>query len=498
MGQSFRYSYRDQPEGLMQRGKPASTRAGITCLVLFLLPFAAVGIVTAGFAVDRLAASNWQEALFFGLFALTFGGIGLGGIAAALAAVRKLKERDILEARYSDQPWLWRQDWASGKIRDETRNTLLAAWIFTTLWNLVSLPVGFFGTREALQQENYAILAALLFPLVGIGFLTWAVRGTIRYRKYGTSTLQLSTIPGVVGRTLAGTISVPGSLRPAAGFLLTLGCIRRVTRGAGKNRSTSEDILWQEDRQAHGTPSRDPRGMFTIIPVIFRIPPDATSTDSSDPRDSVLWRLRVSAEVPGVDYDSVFEVPVFRTAASEQPLTDHEEQLTRDPLAEGTYQQPSSSRIIVTANRRGTEIFFPAARNPGAATVSTMFTLFWLAGIAFQLYLDVPVIFPIIFGLFSILLVVSMLDLWLGVSRVRADGGTLTLETGYLYPGRDRRLNASDVADVKPVIGMTSGSTPYYDVVVLRKDGKKIKVGRGVRDKLEAEWLAAILKRGLG
>jgi hypothetical protein len=38
----------------------------------------------------------------------------------------------------------------------------------------------------------------------------------------------------------------------------------------------------------------------------------------------------------------------------------------------------------------------------------------------------------------------------------------------------------------------------YYDVAVVRKNGKKIRVGRAVRDKREAEWLAATIKNALG
>jgi hypothetical protein len=477
---------------------PASTVWGLGCLVLFLLPFAAVGVVTGGLALQRAAAGNWQEALFFGVFFLTFGGVGFGGIAAAIAGSRKLKEQTVQEKKYPAEPWLWRQDWASGRIDDQTRGTVLSGWIFALFWNLVSIPGAYFGVRAALKENNHAALVALLFPLVGIGLLVWAARATIRYRKYGASRLQLSTIPAAVGRTLAGIVSVPNVLRPPEGFLATLSCIRRQTTGGGKNRSTSEDILWQDERRVHGAANRAPTGMVTKVPIAFRIPPDASVTDSSNPRSLVGWRLRLSAEVPGVDYDSVFEVPVFRTAASEQPLSAEEEQLTPDPGGNGAYQQPPNSRIVVTANRRGTEVWWPAARNPGAATGLTLFTLLWAAAIAFQVYLDVPVVFPILFGIFGVLLVIGMLDLWLGVSRITVDAGSISLATGYLLPTRERRFAGSEIADVAAMIGMKSGSTAYYDVVIIRKDGKKIRTGRALRDKQEAEWLARIIRKGLG
>jgi len=480
-----------------KRPSRQNVNLGVGCLILFLLPFAAVGAVTAVMAVQRAAARNWTEAAFFALFAVTFGGVGFGGITAALAGRRKLKEQAALEARHPESPWLWRSDWASGRIVDSSRATMFTAWFFAAFWNLVSLPGAFFAVRAAVQEGNRVALLALLFPLAGIGLLVWAVRATLRYRKYGVSRLELSTIPGVVGRTLTGMVRAPARMQPEGGFQVTLSCVRRVTTG-GEDNSTSESILWQEERWAMGEPSRTATAMETHIPVAFRLPADAQACDATDSNNRVLWRLRLSATVPGVDYESQFEVPVFRTSASDQPLSADEERITQDPLAGAGYQQPADSRIVVTSNRRGTEVLFPAARNPGAATSLTFFLLLWLGSIAVQIHLRAPLVFPIVTGIFGLLIFVGVLDLWLQVSRVNVDAGTLTWATAYLSPGRERTLPASEIADVIASIGMQAGTTAYYDVAVVRKNGKKIKVGHSVRDKREAEWLAGTIRKALG
>src|ERR671912_223679 len=64
----------------MSSGRRSSRNVDLSigCVTLFLLPFAGVGLFTAVMAVQRIAAGNWTEALFFGLFALTFGGVGSG------------------------------------------------------------------------------------------------------------------------------------------------------------------------------------------------------------------------------------------------------------------------------------------------------------------------------------------------------------------------------------------------------------------------------------
>jgi hypothetical protein len=269
-----------------------------------------------------------------------------------------------------------------------------------------------------------------------------------------------------------------------------------VTTG-GEDKSTSESILWQDERRVMGEPSRTAAAMETHIPVAFRLPADAEPCDGTDSNNRVLWRLLLSATVPGVDYEAQFEVPVFRTSASDQPLSAEEERITQDPLAGTGYQQPADSRIVVTSNRRGTEVLFPAARNPGAATSLSFFLLLWLGFIALQMHLRAPLVFPIVTGIFGLLILVGVLDLWLQVSRAAVDAGMLTWATGYLFPGRERTLHASEIADVIAAIGMQAGTTVYYDVTVVRKNGKKIKVGHSLRDKREAEWLAGMLKKAI-
>ena len=336
---------------------------------------------------------------------------------------------DVLQTlrdTHAGEPWRWRPDWAAGRVEDGSRAIASFAWVFAILWNLISLPAGYFGVREALQKHNYAALLALLFPAVGIGLLVWAIRSTLRYRRYGVSRFDLTTIPGVVGHSLTGTVRLSEALRPAEGFAVTLACIRRRTTGSGKSRSTSETILWQEDRRVQAT--------GTAIPLSFAIPADALPSDDSDANDRLVWRLSVSADVPGVDYGSQFEVPVFRTAASDQPRNAEEEQAAPYPAVPATYRQPPASRIAVSSNRRGTEILYPAARNVGAAAGLTVFLLIWCGAIWAGIHFGAPVIFPVIFGLFGILLLIGVLDQWLKVTRVTVDSAGVTVGDG--IPGR--------------------------------------------------------------
>jgi hypothetical protein len=458
--------------------------------VLFLLPFAGVGL----FAALQLAAAagrrDWAQVGFLAIFALAFGGVGIGGIATVLAGRRRVEEGLAREARHPEAPWLWREDWAARRVRDSSRGTMWGAWVFAALWNLIGLPGAVFAVRAALREGNHLALLALLFPLVGLGLLVWAIRASVRYRRYGVSTLELATLPAPVGRALEGVVRTPQELLPADGFQVTLSCIRRETRGSGKSRSTSETTVWEEERRVPAS--------GVGVPIAFPIPPDALPSDAARGSDRVLWRLTVSAAVPGVDYAASFEVPVFRTAASTEPRTQAELAAASTFAVPADYRQPPGSRIEVNTTRRGTEIYYPRARNPGMAAGITVFAALWGGAIWLTLALHAPIIFPIVFGGFGVLLAVAVVDAWLSVTRVTVGDGRVVVATGLLRPGRERLLRAVEVADVTTRIGTQAGGTPYYDVVLVTTAGKRVAAGQGIRDKREAEWLAATIRSALG
>jgi hypothetical protein len=468
------------------------------CLALFLLPFAGTGIFITILALRAALSGDFGQAALLTMFALVFGGVGIGGIFGVFAIRRKLMETESLKARHPDSPWLWRKDWASGRIEDAGRATMWVAWGFAGLWNLISLPAGLMGVREALIRGNSMALIALLFPLVGFGLLAWAARVTARHRRYGVSVFEMESTPAPLGHGLTGAVRLPSALAVPEGFRVVLSCIRRVTRGSGDDSSTSESVLWQEERTVAGRASRGPEGMTTAVPVAFALPADGQPCDDSNSRDRVLWRLEVSASVPGVDYGSAFEVPVFRTARSAEPATPEERDRLRDPSVPAEYRQPAESRIRVSTNRRGTEIAFPAARNPGAAAGVSAFFVIWGGAIWFMLHVGAPVLFPIVFGLFQLLLLYMVLELWLGVTRVTVDAGAVTVASGYVAPFRERRYSAAEIAEVTTKIGMQAGGRPYYDLTLVRADGKRVTAASSIRDKREAEWLVGVLKEGLG
>jgi hypothetical protein len=368
------------------------------------------------------------------------------------------------------------------------------ALFFAVLWNAIAVPAPFLAWSAITEEGETAALLVFIFPVVGIFLLIWAIREVIRHRKFGVSVLELESTPGVIGRGIRGDVYVNVPLEPYEGFQTKLVCVRRVTTGSGKNRSTSERIQWQEKGQV-----RDSRREFnrTVVPVAFAIPADVLESDDSDSSNRVIWRLELSADIPGVDFDAKFEVPVFRTAKSIEPLSAYESE-KYDSLAElGEYEPPRDSKIVVTSTPRGTEIYFPPARSPGAAAGLTAFLLIWTVVVWVLIVVDAPLLFPIVFGFFEILLILGALQMWFGISRLELSPDAVAITSGLTLAARTRHLHPDAISDIKLDIGMQSGQTPYYRIRILGTDGTAVTAGRGIKDKREAEWLVGVMRKAV-
>ena len=224
------------------------------------------------------------------------------------------KQQEERKSRNPDEPWLWREDWAAGLIKDSNLS-LFPVWFFAVFWNLISMPYAFFVLPILiLENRYYSALGLLIFPLVGTGLLIWAIRTTLRRDKFGTSVLKLETLPGVIGGHLKAVIRIPTALLLEEGPVLMLTCIKQTHSG----EDTNEEILWQEVQVIPKDRIKtDWRG--SSIPFTFDIPYQVKETDREDMDmdNAILWYVEASASVPVVDYRAQFEVPVFRTQESD-------------------------------------------------------------------------------------------------------------------------------------------------------------------------------------
>ncbi len=237
--------------------------------------------------------------------------VGCGLLALVVHARGTRRGEAALRARYPDEPWMWKPDWAAGELRGSARANAVLAWSVALVWNAISWPM-LPRLLEEMRGGNTAAALGVLFPAVGIGLLAWALLAAVRARRFGVAVLTLDTRPGRIGGRFSARVETGRPLPRDAGATLRLVCVRRATTGAGKSRRSHDTVLWEDRIElAAGQLGRGVRG--TLLPATFEIPEGCPPSDDTHPDDRVLWRLEARAELPGADLVTHFEVPVFRT-----------------------------------------------------------------------------------------------------------------------------------------------------------------------------------------
>ena len=464
-------------------------------ICLFALPFGGFGVFALSqgirLAVDGTVGSQVWPPLIFGV---VFSGVGFGLIYLALWGSRYVQRQQRIQVEHPAEPWLWREDWAQGRANSKTRTGMVAGWVFAIFWNAVSMPIAFLVLPAAAKQKGASAYFVLIFPAVGIFLLVRAIRQTIAYFEFGKTFFEMASVPGVVGRELKGVIQARFPHSPDHGVHLRLSCVHRVTTNSGKSQSTSENILWRDEADLSSA-QLYPGPAGTTIPVSFQIPRDAQPTKKLNARDEFSWMLEALADVPGVNYHDIFEVPVFRT--QQTPAQGQvEAEVFAQPQGTQAITHPDQLSVEVRQSTEGTEFYFPPARNKSFATSASAFMLIFGAVTLF-LILHAPIIFGLVFGLFSLFLVYTTVQLWLGTTRV-VIGDALTLQSGLLGGGKVRQIPLSQIATIGDRITSQQGGgtgTPYYDIELTLRDGKKLTLGRTLKSKQEAEWLVDEMRR---
>jgi len=119
--------------------------------------------------------------------------------------------------------------------------------------------------------------------------------------------LELSPATVVIGGPLFGTLRIPARLAADTQADLKLTCVRQYTTGSGKHRNTHRDVLWQEQTRV---PAHDAGVSETFLAVRFSLPATQPTTTADGGCNGTYWQLTASAGLPGVDYRSVFDIPV--------------------------------------------------------------------------------------------------------------------------------------------------------------------------------------------
>ena len=425
------------------------------------------------------------------VFLLVFGGAGLGVMLWGRRAGRAQKKRDARRELHPDEPWMWVDKWRTPEIAGQARNTMWVAVGFATIWNLISLPLLFIVPGEV-ADGNHAALLGLLFPLIGVGLIVWAVREVIRHRRFGASVLQLESHPVPLGGHLRATLNIPARLQ-AREVQLQLACVNRYVTGSGKNRSTRENVLW-EDKQRAMTRSGGGPGQ-TSARIEMRLPAGQPVSSEEDPRNQIIWRLTATSEEPGVDYKAVFELPVFDTGEAAALATG--EQAPETPFEADDWRETGAIHEYVAGGQR---FAFPRYRLLGAGLGLMAGALIFTGTGGGMMLLGNMLIFGGIFAAVGLLLAWGAISMIFQRSEIVIGNDRMRWRHGVF--GRWQEVEAGALKSIGASKSGSIGSHLYFRLEIERwgREGKTVVAGwvpgqRPARA-LAAHWEALLVRVG--
>lgn len=467
---------------------------GFGCLIVFLLPFLLIGLGSLGKAIVTYIGNPVFTEEVIALFGVggMFSLVGGAFVLLAIVGRKKLAEATRQKELYPDTPWTWQQDWAEGRIKSTTPITIFIFWLFGILFGGAGILILF--RMGEITEESPMGYVFLLFPLIGLGMIIAAIYATLRWFKYGRVYCDLVTNPGVIGGWFQGIVWAKIDMAPGDILEAQLSCYHCYTSGSGDNRTTHRDVQWQESVLIAQERMMIETDGTLAMPIKVHIPRTCTPTTPGSPSDRIEWELSAKADVMGIDFSALFIVPVFVTDASSATPP--------DPLeaeATGLTPKPYTPSILITELAEGIELYAPPRRNPAMLLTITMFSFVWtiiFLGMTF-FGSGIPILFPLVFGLFDLLILYAMAWMWLGKARIRIEHGSVYLSTAMGPIRSNHTFTVDEISDVDSRINMRSGNTPYYSISLSTPTGIKNTVG-GIRNKNEVDDLVKRLKVALG
>lgn len=437
---------------------------------------------------------RWGLIGFKSIFLFVFGGVGLGLL---IFVWRAAPEKDGSQPEYKDSPWLLDDAWQTPIIRSSSKTAMWGAWAFAVFWSLISAALPFLVYEEVVQKENYIALVGLLFPLIGIGLLIWAVRRTLEWRRFGPAPVTLDPFPGSIGGHVGGTIDLKLPFDPAARFRLTLNNLHSYVSGSGKNRSRKEEAEWQDAMVAHA----EHGASGTRLVFRFDVPEGLDPSDTDHDDSYYLWRLNLHAELPGTDLDRDYDIPVYRTAEQSRHLSDR---AVRDARAEQSLLDDESVGEIINIRDDfgGKKMVYPIGRHAGSALGGLIIGGIFAAMGWYLVVEEGHTVFGSVFGVVGTLIGIFCLYLISNSLEVSKEAGSIkTVRRVLGIPVSRKRMHENSFERFKKKSTMKTQSGGkhiiYYSVYAIDRQDNEIVLGEGFKGENEAKAAMRIIAREL-
>ena len=433
---------------------------------------------------------RWSLFVFRVPFAMLFTGIGIAALVACIYVAKRSRELPI------GAWWQREQNWRDGRVVSQGRVALRGAWLFAMFSNVIVLPMVFVAW-DRLRQDLVAAVVVGVLVAVSLLMLWRALRITLEWARFKELVLMLNPFPAAAGAPVVATLDLPAVSRPTGQFRACLTC-RRIQR---HEKNTRETAVWQQEVQ----PQTEWAGRG--LRLTLRFTPPAGLPESSEPSaDYHVWSIDVSGNLPGVDLNRRFDVPVLSsaapTAATVAPSIAPTPSFREKDLAGTPF------RVERTAS--GARIDYAAARHRRTGFMVLVFGCIFSGATAFLIQQILTASFMIVMlGLMTVVFALASVALVLGgiallSYRLAVVVGAVDVVVTRRFLGLPftRRFARADIARIDVIVAGSQQTMDrienWYGLKARLRDGRSIGIGDGIRSAAIADSLVSAMAAACG
>ncbi|MGH1469562.1 MAG: hypothetical protein ACRBCS_00100 [Cellvibrionaceae bacterium] len=443
-----------------------------------------------------------------------------------------------MESSDKSFPWQSRKGWKTNRISSRGIVPVVILWVVSIIlvivgffiWQKTSLSFVSLTKFEWVKEfkGNKWFIPLAVFLLISLLVFVQTLLFTFRYRRFGKVEYVMDPYPGGIGGHVGGNIEIGNldyhvaSESPDA-FQIILECVYSYVTGTGKNRSRKEKIKWAES--GSGKLQRATRGSTLVFR--FDVPEGLHESDIKQSGDHYFWRLKINADLPGLDLKRSFNIPVFATGEHSKHV-DHDLSAQADLLREkaslekekaiqrGQFHLTDLGRVA-KIKHLGSELslHFPMFRNKALTVFALIFSLgFGLAvfginggmtgGLSFgSTFSLLKLLFSLPFALVAFFATIAAIYLPFNNLRVTVSRQKIKIIRKLLFiPVYVKTL---PITDVSQLIIKKSGSTgqgihkvEHYKILAVTREHKKVTIAEDINGQDLAEHFKNYLSSTIG
>lgn len=272
-----------------------------------------------------IAFLNFAQMSFLAKISYAFFGFVLISLHIFFQYVVKTTiKAEKLKTQFPNQIWKWREDWIKGYSSIKSSSLIVLfflsflSFFFLILGSIALYSKGFMFVKNA--ELNAELVISLLLVVIGLLFLVASIYQLIKFLNFSSSKFYFNSDFISMGTKVSGNLNLDSSLSKTKSIKVCLKCSRIIRTSRRGESSSYSKVLWKHEwKEKYSSGQKN-------INVNFEIPSDLPETKFFEvasynknlkntyeqDMEAISWTIEFKIDLPTVDYNSSFEIPVLK------------------------------------------------------------------------------------------------------------------------------------------------------------------------------------------